>query len=300
LSTQRHRTSLLGPFGRPAIWAAALVITASACAQALDFDGYNYGSGGSGAGTNSGGDTSTGASGSTGGSGATGAASAGGTGGTTSTGTAGAGGTGLGDPCQDDFNCPSNNCEDGVCCDTKCEGTCRSCLGAETGGSNGTCGFISAGEDPDDECSGSDDCDGAGVCEGCDMTPTAPGGSCPGACTSCNGNVCNIQCTDSQPCTVVSCPSGFDCNVTCTGTNACRNAGINCSNYTCNVSCSGSEACKDATITCGSGACHLACVGSSGVCGDTDLNCGAELCTCTTDSGSPKLNCGSSCGCVPC
>ena len=45
-------------------------------------------------------------------------------------------------------------CADGVCCDTACGGLCESCLGAKTGGTNGTCAGITPGTDPDDECSG--------------------------------------------------------------------------------------------------------------------------------------------------
>jgi hypothetical protein len=50
-----------------------------------------------------------------------------------------------------------------VCCDSACDGTCMGCTSTLTGGSDGTCGFIPAGLDPDAEC-GMSACNGTGAC----------------------------------------------------------------------------------------------------------------------------------------
>jgi hypothetical protein len=51
-----------------------------------------------------------------------------------------------GTPCTMGSECTSSYCVDGRCCDSACGGgsasDCQSCLGAQTGGSDGTCGII--------------------------------------------------------------------------------------------------------------------------------------------------------------
>ena len=76
-----------------------------------------------------------------------------------------------GTECQSGF-CPT---QDGVCCATACGGLCNSCLGANTGGANGTCGPITSGKDPSNECAGSATCNGSG---GCSLAPN--GATCKG------------------------------------------------------------------------------------------------------------------------
>ena len=71
-----------------------------------------------------------------------------------------------GEPCTGSIDCASGFCpaEDGVCCDTMCSGTCEACLASKTGNSDGICGSVFFGTDPDDECSGTEVCNGAGAC----------------------------------------------------------------------------------------------------------------------------------------
>ncbi|MEM6531272.1 MAG: hypothetical protein AAF654_01545 [Myxococcota bacterium] len=91
-------------------------------------------------------------------------------------------GTVAANPCTRDGMCESDVCADGFCCNVACDGACRSCAAADTGGSNGVCGTSSAmGEDDDGDpvsaaltcgnnggpvgCgAGSCTCDGSGVC----------------------------------------------------------------------------------------------------------------------------------------
>ena len=58
-----------------------------------------------------------------------------------------------GTPCVDNSGCTSNQCIDGFCCDGNCNGLCEACSAAKTGGTNGTCAPVTAGTDPDAECS---------------------------------------------------------------------------------------------------------------------------------------------------
>jgi hypothetical protein len=69
-----------------------------------------------------------------------------------------------GEACWSSWDCASNHCVDGVCCDSACDGLCMGCTSTLTGGSDGTCGFIPAGLDPDAEC-GENCCDGTGMCD---------------------------------------------------------------------------------------------------------------------------------------
>jgi hypothetical protein len=69
----------------------------------------------------------------------------------------------IGTACTINGECSSGNCVDGVCCNSPCDGTCQACTTAKKGsGSNGTCGNVAAGTDPDLECPGT--CNGAGAC----------------------------------------------------------------------------------------------------------------------------------------
>ena len=71
-----------------------------------------------------------------------------------------------GSSCNGGGECLSAICSDSVCCDAVCGGACESCLGAETGGLNGTCNPVSAGTS-DADCTSPAVCDGAGVCASC-------------------------------------------------------------------------------------------------------------------------------------
>jgi len=93
-----------------------------------------------------------------------------------------------GSDCETDGMCTNGHCADGYCCDSACTGTCQSCSSADTGGSNGTCSDVTAGNDPSLECAGAFSCDGAGACQSCsdgvqDGAETSV--DCGGACALC-------------------------------------------------------------------------------------------------------------------
>jgi len=104
---------------------------------------------------------------------------------------------GNGAACTANSQCASGNCADGVCCDSACSGTCDACTAAKKGnGSDGTCGPIANGLDPDNECANGS-CDGASVCKfsngmACGADAQCLSGYCvDGVCCS---NSCNGTC----------------------------------------------------------------------------------------------------------
>ncbi|MBK8255273.1 MAG: hypothetical protein IPK82_21760 [Polyangiaceae bacterium] len=104
----------------------------------------------------------------------------------------------IGSACTLATECQSANCVDGVCCDTACNTTCQACTGAKKGsGTDGTCGSIVAGTDPDNECAGTSTCNGT---------------------TGCALKANGLTCTVSSECTSGFCADGVCCNSTCTGT----------------------------------------------------------------------------------
>lgn len=86
----------------------------------------------------------------------------------------------LGDDCQEDGQCRSAHCVDGVCCDGACSESCSAC---DLPGSVGECSFVPAGKQPHGErpscrgegtaCAGT--CDGKGDC-------SYPDGECDADC----------------------------------------------------------------------------------------------------------------------
>lgn len=165
-----------------------------------------------------------------------------------------------GDACSAGAQCTSGFCVDGVCCDSACSGLCQACTMAKKGsGSDGTCGVVAVGSDPDAEC-GSGGCDGVSGCFG------ASDGS---SCTS------DVQCLSGH------CADGICCNTACTETcMACNEPGSIgvCSNVPlgqpdsnaatpCSGTCDGDGVCKSANgAACTSGSQCLSRICDNGTC----------------------------------
>ncbi len=163
--------------------------------------------------------------------------------------------------CVSNAECESALCQDEVCCDRACDGTCEACVGLYTGLPNGTCGPALAGSDPHDDCEASapascgtdGSCDGAGACRlfgsnevcaeaGCNGSSFTPVRTCDGegscqaaAPVACGQNPCtDVGC--QQPCSAdPDCPTGSYCDEedqtchnqqtdgqACTADNQCR------------------------------------------------------------------------------
>jgi hypothetical protein len=171
----------------------------------------------------------------------------------------------LGQTCGGDGECASGFCADGVCCESACKGGCASCLGADTGRTNGICAPVKAGADPADECAPAnptaDPCGNDGTCDGA--------GACRKAATD---KVCRAE----------SCSGGTYTAVgRCTGQGACAAPTTSsCGAYVCGASsckavCTAQADCA-ANHYCGANACApKKAVGAT--CGDS-LECGSGFC----------------------
>jgi hypothetical protein len=142
-----------------------------------------------------------------------------------------------GQMCGGDNQCFTGACADAVCCDVMCAGVCNSC---NVAGNVGSCTFIPAGQDPDDEClgnGGTDVCNGAAACGKLTGSACAAGVDCAsGKCVDgvCCQSACGAAC---KACSMAKTgqPDGTCANVTvntdpdnecvglllCTGSGAC-------------------------------------------------------------------------------
>ncbi len=199
---------------------------------------------------------------------------------------------GNGSACASANQCTAGACVDGVCCETACGGLCNACIGSKTGLSDGKCGAVSAGTDPDSECTdqGVASCGNNGVCDGASACQKYPSGSvCVGAsCSSgtqssarvCNGSgTCNsattsgcspyqcgasacatfcvsdASCVAGHYCTSGSCQPRKSDGSACTGGNQCS-SGQCVDGFCCNSSCTGlCQACSAAQTGAANGTC---------------------------------------------
>jgi hypothetical protein len=113
-----------------------------------------------------------------------------------------------GTPCATGYDCATNYCADGVCCDTACSTVCMACSYERNGiGPDGTCQALADGVADDrcakeaSVCGQNGKCDGAGKCA---VEP--PGTSCGdhGSCMQgvCRGSKCssNADCPSDEVC----------------------------------------------------------------------------------------------------
>ncbi len=111
-----------------------------------------------------------------------------------------------GELCDKEFQCASDLCVDGVCCESACDGTCESCLGAATGGADGVCALITTDTDPDGDCAddGAPNCGQNGLCDG------------GGECATYDGPGCTPRgCSDGAECDSGYCVDGICCDTAC-------------------------------------------------------------------------------------
>lgn len=212
-------------------------------------------------------------------------------------GSAGAGGGAqpgqAGASCTQPSDCGSGFCVDGVCCQSACTGTCEACTQAKTGAASGTCAPVTAGTDPDTECSANvatclvDTCNGARSCAapdgtvcrvagdaGCDVAETCSAGACPVDGFATAGTTCRAaagSCDLAETCSgnSAACPADavVDAGATCraaTGlcdvAEACSGASVDCP----------ADSFVDAGVVCrpDAGVCDVAeaCTGASAAC----------------------------------
>lgn len=214
----------------------------------------------------------------------------------------------LGASCSSPTECQTGYCVDSVCCNTACNSLCSGCSAAKKGsGISGTCGFVAAGTDPDNECAdqGASSCGTNGFCSGngtCALYPAGTPCWFSPICWDSTTLVKDFICNDRGVCWVssfVSCLpyrcSANACSTTCSSDADCLvfvpNGGFPfyCSNNQCvprplppGSRCSSGNQCM-------TGFC------SSGVCCNTACNTGF-LCT---EYGVCYTSCSSDVQCAP-
>jgi hypothetical protein len=134
--------------------------------------------------------------------------------------------------CAAAAECIHNFCEQGICCQTACQGTCKSCALST---SRGVCSNIPAGSPdvlsrcPDQgstSCGTDGKCDGKGACRLYDATTACAGPSCPlGQATAISGRTCNglgvCQPATMTPCQPYVCNGATACLAACTSDGDC-------------------------------------------------------------------------------
>lgn len=214
-----------------------------------------------------------------------------------------------GQVCSDASDCESAQCVDGVCCESACQGACRSCA---LPGSPGQCVEIPAGA-PDPRKTCTDDgtascghdglCDGKGACQLYAVGTACGSASCKqGASTA--ASICNQagQCVapPSQTCSPYVC-NGPTCFTSCTRDADCV-AGRFCVAGSCGkkpdgAECSGAGECESGF--CAQGICCNS--GCTGACEACNLTATLGLCTAVSDGvpdpqGKCKATAQTTCG----
>ncbi|MBK8252714.1 MAG: hypothetical protein IPK82_08605 [Polyangiaceae bacterium] len=183
---------------------------------------------------------------------------------------------GNGSVCTVGNECQSGNCIDGVCCNSTCTQSCQAC---NIAGSLGTCTNIASGQDPSNECSGTQVCNGSGVCKKVNADACANGSECLSA-NCADGLCCNTACSGTcQACNITgslgtcsNVPNGQDPSSECPGGTSCNGAAA-CTLFTNGTAC---------TINgeCSSGACV------DGVCCNNTCNGTCQACNITGSVGT--------------
>jgi len=202
--------------------------------------------------------------------------------------------------CSYPTECESNQCVDGVCCESACEGACRSCA---LPGSPGQCANVAAGAtDPRQTCkdAGKSSCATNGVCDGTGACQKYPVGTVCGTETCLSGahspaGTCNQsgQCVapPSLTCSPFIC-NGPSCFTVCSNDKDCV-SGSFCINSSCGLKPPGAEctlAKECQSNHCAQGTCcNSDCTGACMAC---NLSASLGLCTTVADnSPDPQEKC---------
>ncbi|MFI5297638.1 MAG: hypothetical protein ACHREM_06020 [Polyangiales bacterium] len=235
-----------------------------------------------------------------------------------------------GDACASAYDCLSNNCVEGVCCDTACAGTCQSCVASrKASGATGTCGFVANGG-AHSACTGTT-CTGAGsvarVGSGAgacgNPQPVASCGlySCNPAATACDtkcavdgdciataycaSGACvakvalGATCTAVDQCLSSFCADGVCCSTACTGTcAACVRSATGASDGTCTNVLLGLDprkVCPGGSV-CAAGSTTTHACNGVGSCNSSTSSCGAFGCNAAGTGCSTTCKSDSDCG----
>ena len=201
----------------------------------------------------------------------------------------------VGNPCDDDADCVTGFCVDGVCCNDACDGECQAC---DEPGMLGICTYHISGSDPEDDCGTCQFCNGVGGCKNVlagldpmddcsteDVSTCGLDGKCSG------GGACSFYAAGSV-CVAQSCAAGTQQNAdTCDGAAACVDNGTtDCFPYVCN----GDWGCYTACVTDAECASGTWCQGGECIEGKGD----GETCTEDDECSSSKCVDGFCCNTV--
>jgi hypothetical protein len=213
---------------------------------------------------------------------------------------------GNGGPCSAATGCLSGFCVDGVCCETACAGLCNACASAKTGAADGLCRPISAGSDPDNECTGDTQtgcgldgmCDGAGACrkwingtacssETCSGSTDSPARTCDGTGT------CRTATTAScgnYICGVTSCKTSCLSNADCSTSTFCSSAGHCIAPQTNGAACTAGSQCSSGDCVDGV-CCESTCTGLCNACSNVRTGMADGHCGPVTAGTDPDSEC---------
>jgi len=193
-----------------------------------------------------------------------------------------------GSTCSAGAECVSTFCVQGVCCNSACTGTCKSCT---VTGSVGTCANVPAGQTPTPStqctdggsasCGNDGTCDGNGACRNYVSSTVCAAASCAGSTytppRTCNGTgTCGAA--SSSSCGAYNCDTTNNiCKTTCTADTDCVSPNV-CNGGTCSKKILGAP-CATAT-ECNSGFC------AQGVCCATACTGTCQSCALSASLGT--------------
>ena len=214
-----------------------------------------------------------------------------------------------GQACSAGSACASTYCVDSVCCASACTAACSACSAAKKGtGSDGACGSVVAGSDPDDDCAdlGAASCQQNGQCNGSGFCQYYASGTPCGATTCSNGTQSGKSCNGTGTCVTANvtacspyfCASASACATTCNDDTSCvADHFCRASDKTCQpdqdngAACTNKSQCKSGF--CADGVCcDTACDGLCQACSKTAKGFGADgKCDNVNDGLDPHDDC---------
>ncbi len=214
---------------------------------------------------------------------------------------------GNGGVCTAAADCLSGFCVDGVCCETACAGTCNACASAKTGAADGLCRPVTAGSDPDNECTADTQtscgldgmCDGAGACRKwivgttCGTSESCSGSTDTSAQTCDGAGTCRAATTAScgnYVCGTTSCKTSCLSNADCSTSTFCSSTGHCIAPQTNGGSCSAGSQCASGDCVDGV-CCESTCTNLCNACASAKTGAADGLCRPVTAGTDPDSEC---------
>jgi len=121
----------------------------------------------------------------------------------------------LGASCMVPADCASGFCADGVCCNTRCDGECMSCVAATSRSPNGTCDALLEDTNPDGECPGLQKCQAYSTTPGATAYCRAHYGD------PCTGDYSSVNCPGAGRCIEGVCCDNNNCHLSVAPCSSC-------------------------------------------------------------------------------